>query len=320
MIREGKHGPFAVATSNQLEGSVTFSLEPTVWKEKEWPEEGMMVCLGELRQKRAGWRAKNGRFWKPSDEQAQQTERSSNMTQSGNEGIQALREIGESQFRQTPNNAVLDAVASCGLIDLDKSVVAYHEAQQKAKDTRGKIRELEGKIVDLREQAKTLEGQSKLLVAQEAEFEAVAPLNATDMIKALFSLVQEVQSAISCTRGYIEGRTGINYYLSFLERFVLPALEGRLTAEWVADDMWATTVDTQITQRISPSWRDEKRGEAPWKDVFAGLKRNLTPERLHILISGVCAGEQIDAEQLKGIIAQLRVKAIAEKWPEEYRS
>ncbi len=30
LIREGKHGPYAVATSNHLEGSVTFSLEPTV--------------------------------------------------------------------------------------------------------------------------------------------------------------------------------------------------------------------------------------------------------------------------------------------------
>lgn len=79
VIREGKHGPFAVATSSQLEGSVTFSLEPTVWKEKEWPEEGMMVFLGELRQKRAGWRAKMGRFWRPSDEQTQQTERSKEM-------------------------------------------------------------------------------------------------------------------------------------------------------------------------------------------------------------------------------------------------
>ena len=79
VIREGKHGPFAVATSNQLEGSVTLSLEPTVWMEKEWPEEGMIVFLGELRQKRAGWRAKHGRFWKPSDEQTQQTERSKQM-------------------------------------------------------------------------------------------------------------------------------------------------------------------------------------------------------------------------------------------------
>lgn len=79
VIREGNHGPFAVATSNQLEGSVTFSLEPTVWKEKEWPEEGMIVSLGELRRKRAGWRAKQGRFWKPSDEQTQQPERSSQM-------------------------------------------------------------------------------------------------------------------------------------------------------------------------------------------------------------------------------------------------
>jgi hypothetical protein len=79
VIREGKHGPFAVATSYQFEGSVTFSLEPTVWKEDDWPEEGMMVFLGKLRQKRAGWRAKEGRFWKPSDEQTKQTERSNQM-------------------------------------------------------------------------------------------------------------------------------------------------------------------------------------------------------------------------------------------------
>lgn len=69
IIPQGKHGPFAVATSEGLDGSVTFSLEPTVWKEAEWPEEGMCVFLANLRQKRAGWRAKLGRFWKLSDEQ-----------------------------------------------------------------------------------------------------------------------------------------------------------------------------------------------------------------------------------------------------------
>ena len=70
VIREGKHGPFVVATSDQLKGSVTFSLEPTVWKESDQPEEGMFIFLGNIRQKRAGWRAKLARFWKPSDEQA----------------------------------------------------------------------------------------------------------------------------------------------------------------------------------------------------------------------------------------------------------
>lgn len=76
VVPGGKHGAFAVATSEGLNGSVTFSLEPTVWKEEEWPEEGMYVLLGKLRQKRAGWRAKTGRFFKPSDEQ---TERSRQM-------------------------------------------------------------------------------------------------------------------------------------------------------------------------------------------------------------------------------------------------
>lgn len=79
VIEEGKHGPYAVATSDQLYGSVTFSLEPTVWKEDDWPEQGMVVILEKLRQKRAGWRAKEGRFFKPSDEQNQQPERSKQM-------------------------------------------------------------------------------------------------------------------------------------------------------------------------------------------------------------------------------------------------
>lgn len=40
---------------------MTFSLEPTIWQEEEWPEEGMYVLLGKLRQKRAVWRAKTVR-------------------------------------------------------------------------------------------------------------------------------------------------------------------------------------------------------------------------------------------------------------------
>ncbi len=69
VIREGKHGPFVVATSDAITGSVTFSLEPTVWQDDEWPEEGAVVYLTKLRKKRAGWRAKQGRQWLLSDEQ-----------------------------------------------------------------------------------------------------------------------------------------------------------------------------------------------------------------------------------------------------------
>jgi len=68
IFSEGKHGPFAVATSETLGGSITFSLEPTVWTNQSWPEEGTVVHLSQIRQKRAGWRAKVGRFWMPSDE------------------------------------------------------------------------------------------------------------------------------------------------------------------------------------------------------------------------------------------------------------
>jgi hypothetical protein len=70
VVSDGPHGPFAIATSDSFDGeSITFSLEPTVWLNKDWPEGGSVVLLWKLRQKRAGWRAKAGRFFKPSDEQ-----------------------------------------------------------------------------------------------------------------------------------------------------------------------------------------------------------------------------------------------------------
>src|SRR3989344_3230921 len=80
IIPQGQHGAYFVATSGSItDGSVTCSLEPTVWSDGDWPEAGNVVFLDMLRKKRAGWRAKMGRFWKPSDEQQQQPERSNGM-------------------------------------------------------------------------------------------------------------------------------------------------------------------------------------------------------------------------------------------------
>lgn len=88
-IKDGDHGPFAVATADDgsIPGSITFSLEPTVWQELEWPEQGMSVFLEKLREKRAGWRAKLARFWKPSDEQ---TERSTQMSDHAEQEIRNI--------------------------------------------------------------------------------------------------------------------------------------------------------------------------------------------------------------------------------------
>ncbi len=78
IISNGKHGPYAVARSKELD-SITFSLDMGVWKENGWPEPGTCVILSKIRRKRAGWRAMHGRFLQPSDEnnsQKQQSERS----------------------------------------------------------------------------------------------------------------------------------------------------------------------------------------------------------------------------------------------------
>lgn len=67
VVRDGKHGSYAVATSNQIDGSVTFSLDPDVWREHSEPQEGFEVVLGDVRKKRAGWRALFARFVRPTD-------------------------------------------------------------------------------------------------------------------------------------------------------------------------------------------------------------------------------------------------------------
>lgn len=69
IVPGGKHGPYAVATSDELGGSVTFSLGTDVWHERNIPEPGVQVFLCDLQKKRAGWRAMYGRLYRPSDEQ-----------------------------------------------------------------------------------------------------------------------------------------------------------------------------------------------------------------------------------------------------------
>ena len=67
-VELGKHGPFAIAVSREVKGSITFSLNDTVWQETSLPEHGTVVLLSGLQKKQAGWRATAGRFLKPSDE------------------------------------------------------------------------------------------------------------------------------------------------------------------------------------------------------------------------------------------------------------
>lgn len=72
----GPHGPYVLATSKTLEGTVTFSLsESGVWQEDRWPEPGHKVLVGDITQKGVegeegpAWRAYKARFVRPSDHQ-----------------------------------------------------------------------------------------------------------------------------------------------------------------------------------------------------------------------------------------------------------
>lgn len=64
VVLNGKHGPYAVGRDKQL-GVITFSLEPPVWQESEYPERGTIVEVSNIQKKKAGWRAKSVRFVRP---------------------------------------------------------------------------------------------------------------------------------------------------------------------------------------------------------------------------------------------------------------
>lgn len=68
VIMDGKHGPYAKATEDNL-GTITFSLDGSVWQEMTLPEKGDVVVLEDVRRKHAGWRANSSRFFRPSDKQ-----------------------------------------------------------------------------------------------------------------------------------------------------------------------------------------------------------------------------------------------------------
>lgn len=67
VVGDGKHGPYAVAISEDFSMSITFSLNRAVWCEQGWPESGTIVVLSKLRKKKKGWRALKARYVKPED-------------------------------------------------------------------------------------------------------------------------------------------------------------------------------------------------------------------------------------------------------------
>ena len=67
----GKHGPYAIAVSDQMEGTISFSLDPPVWNESIMPTEKMEVILSDIIKAAGGWRAMSARFVRPTDSKSE---------------------------------------------------------------------------------------------------------------------------------------------------------------------------------------------------------------------------------------------------------
>ena len=66
-LEEGPKGLYAITSTSQARGSVTFSLADA-WDEDAPPEKGQRVVLEDLVRKGKGWRAKKARPLRPEDE------------------------------------------------------------------------------------------------------------------------------------------------------------------------------------------------------------------------------------------------------------
>lgn len=65
-IDSGRYGRYAIARSDELEGSITFSLsDKSVWEEEAEPEPGSRVELTDVRSMAGGWRAHKAKFVRP---------------------------------------------------------------------------------------------------------------------------------------------------------------------------------------------------------------------------------------------------------------
>jgi len=66
----GPHGDYALALPKDPGpiAKLTFSLESDTWRELKRPQQGEIVRLSGLIEKRAGWQAREARFWSTDDE------------------------------------------------------------------------------------------------------------------------------------------------------------------------------------------------------------------------------------------------------------
>lgn len=238
------------------------------------------------------------------------------------ESTLALRHLVTQSFGGSCDDVILQAIAVCGLVDLDRSVEAYHQAQRRTEEVRQTIADLQTQINQLNEKVTKLVTQQQFLVAQEQTTASPTLTDGTEMLQVLYILLREVQRAIKNAQEYTTdpSTSGIGYYqLPWLTHFVLPLLQGHTPAAWTLEDSalddWRGIAYRLIIQRFSSSWTKKTN----WPEVFTDLKQRLTPQMLQGLVAEVCRSQGVNnAEQMQILISQLRQEAQTKNWPADY--
>lgn len=116
---DATHGPYAVATSDEVRGSITFSLRQSVWQERVLPCKGVYVVLFDLRKCKGGWRAMCGRFFQPADEKCLSKTQSKGNPEMISNSIEELLSEAKRRGVDTSKPAALAALSQG---DMDEAV------------------------------------------------------------------------------------------------------------------------------------------------------------------------------------------------------
>ena len=202
---------------------------------------------------------------------------------------------------------VLESFVSGEIIDFYRILREFEGVPEQISLNAGGIAAYGAEIRVLKQRIQTLQDELLILEENQRKLSQITPLGASeDDIQVLVALTAFVRNEIAQLRGYMAERSGIaEYQLPFLEKFVLPALEGRLTSNWWEDSMWEEDVDIQL---VNPLPRDRLLEKQPWLKVWCDLRMLLSLERVQALVGVACDCAQYDVWGIKTLIDEVRLK------------
>lgn len=243
------------------------------------------------------------------------------MVRSNDPVIQLLREHGPLRSFGWDDDDLV-TLASLGILDGEASTARITAVETAVADKYAEIDRLEEQIAGLRREIDALEKPPKLLLTPGVDPLLNAPGNLGIAIRLLAEFVRETRSTLADIRRFVLRETGIAYYqVIFFDRFVLAGFMGVFEPEWLDSSVWADhcgdfALNSSFVNRAQSHYPGQF-DRATWQEILTAVKHELTPHRVHALVTSICEREQCSLPDLLEL--RRRLCALTDRFPEDYR-